>query len=427
MKATARSYAGSFSGLRVAFIVLAFASMLLATGVQQRAADASPSIVFDGSVGMGAPPSTLGPYNMTSFGLDPRSEGETVNDVVDAAGTVAFGHPLTHLRAASGWATWSHGYAGDVYHTSQPSVRVTLPPDTRAFYFYAEPNPFAVFNIVATAEDGTTSGPIAVDGYAGARYFGFYAADEDNIASIAVSSTVDFAIGEFGIARACTAIGADAGPDRTVLSGDTVRFDASHSACLGSITAFHWDFGDSSSDDGRIRAHRFSVPGDYPVTLTTRDAAGHTATDTATIHVDYIRQTAEFEQQLLLGHVKASASAKYFWWGVNPQGQDVYWVVQLSARQEGLLQTTVAILPSYANVLQIGNQCFWTALPKITRTVGLGKSEQTWGVDVLVVGTNVLTVRGFWLGSGGFNPDRPGVPVPNWRCESADFVSPTVL
>lgn len=33
---------------------------------------------------------------------------------------------------------------------------------------------FNSFNVVATANDGTTSGPIVIDGFGGAHYIGFY-------------------------------------------------------------------------------------------------------------------------------------------------------------------------------------------------------------------------------------------------------------
>jgi Ca2+-binding RTX toxin-like protein len=163
---------------------------------------AAPTITFDGSPGTGPPPATLGPYVMTPFGLDPRPLFVNVNDVPGPTGPVTFNHPLDHRRIGSGWATWSHGYTGDVYFDPGQSVVLTLPPGTVAFYFYAEPNVFSVFNITATAQDGTTSGPIPVSGSAGARYFGFYTTDT-TIATITITvqaGSLGFAIGEFGIA-----------------------------------------------------------------------------------------------------------------------------------------------------------------------------------------------------------------------------------
>jgi hypothetical protein len=183
--------------LRLVLVVLAVlaTASLVGTGT----ATAAGTIVFDGSPGTGAPPATLGPYTMTPFALDPQPFGP-VGGVAAPSGTVTFSPSLYHLRVTQGWATWSHGYLGDVYWTQGAlSATLTLPPNTSAFYLYAEPNPFAVFTITATAQDGTTSGPIAVNGFAGARYFGFYGTGGERIASITVSSAVDFAVGEFGI------------------------------------------------------------------------------------------------------------------------------------------------------------------------------------------------------------------------------------
>ncbi|HEX3964539.1 MAG TPA: hypothetical protein VHZ03_49160 [Trebonia sp.] len=64
------------------------------------------------------------------------------------------------------------------------SVTITLPAGANAFYFYAEPQQFENFTMTATTSDGTTSGPISVAGYAGAKYFGFYTTGTAPLASI---------------------------------------------------------------------------------------------------------------------------------------------------------------------------------------------------------------------------------------------------
>jgi hypothetical protein len=166
-----------------------------------------PPIIFDGSPGTAAPPTTLGPYAMTAFGPDPQPVGATVTGVSDSAGMLGFSPALTHRRVGNGWATWSHGYTGDVYSTpSGGPITITLPAGTRAFYLYAEPNIFNVFNVTATAQDGTTSGPVQVQGNSGAQYFGFYATGSPNIATITVTGTdtTGLAVGEFGIAPAAS-------------------------------------------------------------------------------------------------------------------------------------------------------------------------------------------------------------------------------
>lgn len=161
-----------------------------------------PTITFDGSPGTGPPPATLGPYTMTAFGTDSQPTGTTVNGVSDPAGTLAFSPPLTHSTVGNGWATWSHGYTGDVYWTGTGStITITLPAGTEAFYLYAEPNAFALFDVQATAQDGTTSGPVQVDGTGGAKYFGFYGTGGATIATVTVTTadTSGLGVGEFGI------------------------------------------------------------------------------------------------------------------------------------------------------------------------------------------------------------------------------------
>jgi hypothetical protein len=168
---------------------------------------ASAGIVFDGSPGTAAPPPTLGPYTMTQFGPDPQPVPTEVSSVPSPFGILGFTGPVDHLKVGLGWATWSHGYTGDVYWTrTNTSLTLTMPPDTGAFYFYAEPTLYQTFSITATADDGTTSGPIPVEGFAGAQYFGFYGTSGSNIVSIDVTSSSDFAVGEFGIASPPTDI-----------------------------------------------------------------------------------------------------------------------------------------------------------------------------------------------------------------------------
>jgi PASTA domain len=87
----------------------------------------------------------------------------------------------------------------------------TLPPGTKAFYFYAQPVgglgdvPYQTWPMSATAQDGTTSGTISVaePGLGGAQYFGFYTDGSVDLTSIRVDSPwMDFVVGEFGIAVA---------------------------------------------------------------------------------------------------------------------------------------------------------------------------------------------------------------------------------
>ena len=183
--------------------------LLMATGIAiaqpSTAAVIVPSgIIFDGSPGVNAPPSSLGPYAMAGFGTDPQPLGTDVAGVDDAStgADIGFSPSLVHLRVAQGWATWSNDYTGDLYATyPATSTTISLPPGTNGFYFYAEPDLFSTFTVTATAQNGTSSGPISVQGNAGASYFGFYTNGYISLTSISIASSADFAIGEFGIAN----------------------------------------------------------------------------------------------------------------------------------------------------------------------------------------------------------------------------------
>jgi len=55
--------------------------------------------------------------------------------------------------------------------------------------------------VQATAQNGTTSGQVDVQGDSGAQYFGFYGTGGDTVQSITISTSdsTGFAVGEFGI------------------------------------------------------------------------------------------------------------------------------------------------------------------------------------------------------------------------------------
>ncbi len=173
-----------------------------------RTAVECPSLVFDSGPGTGASTGRLGPHTLSAFGTDTRGTAN-VSDVNDAAGRILFDPAVGHRRVPGSWATWSHGYQGDVYFASapssgdDPSVEITMPTGTKAFAFYAEPNTFASFTVEAIANDGTSSEPVDIQGRSGARFFGFYGVGGRTVASIRVSASDPrgFAVGEFSIAR----------------------------------------------------------------------------------------------------------------------------------------------------------------------------------------------------------------------------------
>ena len=158
---------------------IALALSALALAAASFAANAG--IAFS-NLGTNAPPASIGGYTMTPFDQAPQAAvpGGTSLSVIPCSpfsGNLAV-LPATGKRSiGDGWATWSHGYTGVVYSEcdSTSAITLTLPQDTGAFYFYAEPNDFGTYNVTATSNSGATSVPIAVAGASGANGFAFYA------------------------------------------------------------------------------------------------------------------------------------------------------------------------------------------------------------------------------------------------------------
>ena len=109
------------------------------------------------------------------------------------------GDVLGHLEPRLHRRRLQHRSALDV-----SSLTIMLPAGTQAFYFYAEPNHVRrPFDVTATAQDGTTSGPIQVKGNVGAvlRLLRVGGADY-RVDHRHDRRTSGFAVGEFGISLA---------------------------------------------------------------------------------------------------------------------------------------------------------------------------------------------------------------------------------
>ncbi|MDD4307947.1 MAG: PKD domain-containing protein [Thermoplasmata archaeon] len=80
---------------------------------------------------------------------------------------------------------------------------------------------------------------------------------------------------------------ANAGPDQTVIQGATVTFDGSASADNVGVVNYTWTFTDGTPVTlwGTGPSHQFNTIGVFTVTLTVRDAAGNSDTDTMTVTV----------------------------------------------------------------------------------------------------------------------------------------------
>ncbi len=162
--------------------------------------------------GSAAPPRLVGGIPVDPAPFDDRIFSDVTFVPLGLPSSVDFSSPVSVRQIGLGWATWSHGYTGNVYYTNGlTSLTMYLSGWAGAvFQFYAEPNPFGVFQMTATASDGssTTTSQQFPDGSAGAMGWGFYR-DTGGvwIESVRVSSDVDFAIGEFASFPAPASLG----------------------------------------------------------------------------------------------------------------------------------------------------------------------------------------------------------------------------
>jgi hypothetical protein len=154
-------------------------------------------------IGAVAPPATIAGITMEKVPAGHACTGESPGPASSSFGLVTPSPTDGFPRCiGSGWATWSHGYVGDVWYTGGAlSQTITLPAGVSAAYAYVNPNPFSVqtCSMTATGSSGSqSSGPFSVDGSGGAVGVGFYESS-GTLSSIAVTCDVDFATGTFGV------------------------------------------------------------------------------------------------------------------------------------------------------------------------------------------------------------------------------------
>jgi hypothetical protein len=166
-------------------------------------------IFVDTTPGTAAPPGTLGGYSMGGFPVDLTPEGTMINALAPpllapVAGNLTFNAAVEHDIIGSYWATWSHGYVGDVYayYGQDSQLLMMLPAGTMAFSLYVEPNIFSTFEF--EVDSGAAVATLNIDGYAGAKYVGFYSDDPlQPLQYVYVKQTTlssdGFAVGEFMI------------------------------------------------------------------------------------------------------------------------------------------------------------------------------------------------------------------------------------
>jgi len=196
-----------------------FRGLLGVAAVLALAGAANAAMTITG-LGTAAPPTTFFKPGFGTVPLIPAPPdpspvfGDVTSAPLAPGKNVLFSIPLSHRMIGSGWGSWSHGYAGDVYYTNgAASVDLSFDQtDLNAFYFYVEPNFFGLHDMTITgfADGQTATATASVEGFAGAQ--GFLLVTDgikklDSISIVMLDGT-DFAVGEFGWAKTVPAPGA---------------------------------------------------------------------------------------------------------------------------------------------------------------------------------------------------------------------------
>lgn len=140
--------------------------------------------------------SNLG-YNMERIADDPSipswlDDERTISSLSSSKGTLSFSEGVYKGYVGYGWQTWSHGYRGEVYFNNGDNfLTIKLAKAIIAFDLFVQPNDHPVMPLAITAltrSGAKTTLLQQVDGSGGAKYFGFYATEEDYISEIQIES-----------------------------------------------------------------------------------------------------------------------------------------------------------------------------------------------------------------------------------------------
>ncbi|HTI72730.1 MAG TPA: hypothetical protein VMF06_22345 [Candidatus Limnocylindria bacterium] len=175
-----------------------FALLAVASGLMGSALVEAGSFAFD--LGTVAPPLSFGGYDLHAFPTDPQDNITLSTVASPLGGAIGFSDSLQHATVPDVWATWSHGYRGDVYYLFEgSSITLTLPANTGAFSLYIEPNSFGQVDFTVSDNHGSSLSAL-ITGNAGANGFGFAADLGETLSVITIESSSPFAVGEFAIA-----------------------------------------------------------------------------------------------------------------------------------------------------------------------------------------------------------------------------------
>lgn len=155
------------------------------------------------------PMGTNGPFTLVAYGADFQAafansatttviEGDTCEqDVLQMSAAVM------KRTVGAGWPSWSHGYAGPVWHRPASSATIALPPNTAAFAMYLSPSNAGTHQFTVTDNNGAST-VLSIPKSAGALGVAFYVGLQgDTLETISISAPTagGFAMGEFYISQ----------------------------------------------------------------------------------------------------------------------------------------------------------------------------------------------------------------------------------
>lgn len=178
---------------------------VLATLMAAAAASTASAQIAVERLGMAAPPATFRGAPTTRAPFDSRIFQDVLSVADGMGGQISFSDPMSCRQIGMGWSgDWSHGYTGNVYFSDGlTDITVTFAPGTKLAYMYLEPNPFGFHDLTLTGSDGATtvSRTESIELWSAVGFL-FYTHDfAGQVASVRITSDVDFAVGEFGTSR----------------------------------------------------------------------------------------------------------------------------------------------------------------------------------------------------------------------------------
>lgn len=131
--------------------------------------------------------SLLSEYGFQSYENNGLTEMTDVSSIPMFYSAINTSTDVTVCTVGSTWGTWSNGFTGKVYTTTESSCTLTMPNYCLGVILYVEPSDYGTFNFTVNAEGMTQDISEAVEGDGGAKGFAFISNDQ-YITTITISA-----------------------------------------------------------------------------------------------------------------------------------------------------------------------------------------------------------------------------------------------